>query len=1090
MRISLYFTICSLVMSVPAVVLYAQQPTASEISGTAHNQYGATVPNLTVNLQGIANNTDMTKVTDASGNYHFAAIPPGRYRISTVRPNGTSAPSTEFQVAANNAYTIDLTVSTAPRAGDPPPDAVVTAEPELLSKTDSQTAIDYNTNYSREMPQPNFTPPLGVGHGTDNLTILSAGVTAGGIGQGVGPADSGVRPVYNEFRIDGTDNNSRTQAGPLTYVSNAATEEQAVFQNQFAPVFGHSAGAKLDKVLRTGSNQVHGQIYDYLQHGGFNAMDQSLANLGATGNPRYDQNRLGGQLGIPIIHNKLFFLGNFEYIPLGFHQPIGGVSYAPTPEGFAILSNMPGVSAENLQLLGQSLPETGSATRFTTVAGQSIPLGMVSNQFQRSFQNQYVGTGNLDWVLGTNDSLHGWYTANDVSGNFSGSFLPAFNSSRSMISQVATLSEDHIFAPTVTNELRLGYNRSDLRFPDLIGNGSNFGTSLSPFPNVEIAGESNLFLGPGSIAAQRSAINGYQLNDNVSVNHRSHNITFGFDGLRILGSMHGLSQFAGNYIYSDMARFLLDLPPDVLSTKSFGDSYFNNSQYLISGWVQDRWIVRPNFSLNLGVRYSFDSIPGSFQTQNLNAISNVPGVLNFDNPQAQTHNFAPNVGFAWSPASKFMSRSVVVRGGFGMSYAGLWGTSNGLLAGTVAPQLATTVQGNLQSNTPGFLLGGGLTAPAPIASEADARALTSSFIGPQRVPYTEQWNFGVETDLWHNATFGAKYMGTRGVHLPVYTQLNAISAVTAQQSLPVYYQAPSQAQLNALPLSLEMLQSIPTNPFAQSGFNSPITTIADEGNSWYHGLGLTLNQRLYHGVQMIGAYTWSHLIDDSTGTFLDLASAERTRANSLYDRRHRFTLSGLWDTSTMFRTAFGNGRMVRNVLGGWMLSGTFTVQSGQQLGALGASNAGLLNNGLAGSALYNPSGTPGIASGLSPLMNSGGATVGYLVNKPNARFIQSAPGVFAPSMRNTVTLGHIDNFDVSLSKSFNVLEQYRFSLRADAFNLFNHPQFIGSRVGTASYGSLSLMPGFLNAGSPDFNNFEDYLGSNPRVLQLGLRLTF
>jgi hypothetical protein len=320
---------------------------------------------------------------------------------------------------------------------------------------------------------------------------LNANVTSnGGIGQGRGPLVGGQRPTNNNFQVEGIDKNDITVTGPLVYVPNEATQEFTLLANQFSSEFGQSSGGQFNIVVKSGSNDYHGSIYDYLQNRNLNAVDQQFARQGTTENPRYDQNRLGGTFGGPIKKNRLFF-ANFEAIPLGNASTVATSTLAPTAAGYQTLSSLGGISATNLGIFKQyvSAAPTGNGQSIT-VAGQSIPLGILPT-IGASWQNQYVGVGSVDYTISTNDQFRVRYIHNELNLINNAANLPASFTTINQRSLVATISEYHNFTPSLTNELRLGYNRFVQAYP--AGNFQYPG--LDVFPNLQID-ELNLQLGP------------------------------------------------------------------------------------------------------------------------------------------------------------------------------------------------------------------------------------------------------------------------------------------------------------------------------------------------------------------------------------------------------------------------------------------------------------------------------------------------------------------------------------------------------------------------------------------------------------------
>ena len=370
--------------------------------------------------------------------------------------------------------------------------------------------------------------------------------------------------------------------------------------------------------------------------------------------------------------------------------------------------------------------------------------------------------------------------------------------------------------------------------------------------------------------------------------------------------------------------------------------------------------------------------------------------------------------------------------------------------------------------------------------------LPRPYVPDQVRPYSINWNIGIQHNFLNNYTLEVRYLGTRGVHLPVQTHLNSFAPVQPGNSLPTYMNAPSQAQLDALPLTLTMLQNTSTNPWAAYGFASNITAFEPWGNSVYHGLAVQVNRRYSNGLQFQAAYTWSHNIDDSTAAlFSTLLSPRRPqdfqnwraeRASSALDRRQRFTFTGIYETPWL-RTS-GN-RVARTVLGGWMFSGTYTAESPEYATVQSGVDSNLNGDAAGDRVIINPAGQDGVGSGVTALKNSAGQIVAYVANNPNARYIQAGLGVYPNGGRNTLELRGINNFDLSLSKWFPIKgERVRFQFRADAYNAFNHPQFTPGKINTVELLGRSDTRSFLLPQNPAFNNPETAFGSNPRVIQL------
>jgi hypothetical protein len=476
----------------------------------------------------------------------------------------------------------------------------------------------------------------------------------------------------------------------------------------------------------------------------------------------------------------------------------------------------------------------------------------------------------------------------------------------------------------------------------------------------------------------------------------------------------------------------------------------------------------------------------------------VPGVLVFKAPDTQKKNFAPRVGLAWSPGK---SGTTSIRFGFGMAYDVIF---DNIGVNSLPPQFVTTIDVS-GLGTPNFLGSGGVVPGTAAASRtvAQLRAATSAFIPDQKLPYSIQWNAGIQHVFAKDYTFEARYLATRGVHLNVQTRPSKFAPVTPANSLPTYLQAPAQATLNALPLTLDQLGSISNvlPQFAAAGFtNSTLVEDSPIGNSSYHGLALQLNRRFSNGLQFIGAYTWSHLIDDSTADFNTTALTPRRpedfqnlandKSSSALDHRHRLTFAAVYDVP-FFRKA---NPLVKNVAGNWSIAPMFTYESPEYVTVLSQTDSNLNGDAAADRAIVNPAGTDGAGSAVTPLNNSAGQVVAYLAQNPNARYIQAGAGAYANGGRNTLAGRPIDNIDLNLLKNFSVRERTNIQFSAQFFNLLNHAQFVPGFINRVDNPSTPNISGnvvnYLTPGKPLFANPEAVFTSNPRAIQLALKILF
>jgi hypothetical protein len=396
-------------------------------------------------------------------------------------------------------------------------------------------------------------------------------------------------------------------------------------------------------------------------------------------------------------------------------------------------------------------------------------------------------------------------------------------------------------------------------------------------------------------------------------------------------------------------------------------------------------------------------------------------------------------------------------------------------------------------------------------SAADARANTAAYVPNQKLPYSIQWNFGVQHVFARNYTLEVRYLGTRGVHLDVQDRINKRTIVTQTNSLPTFLQAPSQATLDSLPLTLSNLQSVSNvvPAFAGYGFTNP-AFVEDNpfGNSTYHGLAVQMNRRFSNGLQFQGAYTWSHLIDDSTADFFttvltprrpqDFQNMRAERSTSALDRRHRFTIAGLYEPRWFKQSNW----MLKNIVGNWTIAPIYTYESPEFVTVESAVDSNLNGDAWPDRTIINTAGQAGTSSGVTPLCKGGpcpstgsaAVIVGYLAQNPNARYIKAGLGAYANAGRNTLAGRPIQNADMSLYKNFNVTERWRLQVGAQFLNIFNHAQFVPgfpSRVDNpVVLNTGAAVRNYLTAGNSIFNNPEAVYSSNPRNIQLAVKLVF
>ena len=378
--------------------------------------------------------------------------------------------------------------------------------------------------------------------------------------------------------------------------------------------------------------------------------------------------------------------------------------------------------------------------------------------------------------------------------------------------------------------------------------------------------------------------------------------------------------------------------------------------------------------------------------------------------------------------------------------------------------------------------------------------LPSQFTRPKSL----QWNFGIQHVFNDNYTVEVRYLGTRGIHLTVQDQLNRQPIVNASNALPVYFSAPSQATLDGLTNNLTALNAqlgtgniVPA--YLNAGFTGILTSYQQWGNSTYEGLATQVNRRFSNGLQFIGAYTWSHAIDDSTADVFSTYTTPRRpqdaqnltpdRSSSALDHRQRLSFAAVYDVP-YFKSS--QNWFAKNLVGNWVVSPIYTYQTGQLATAQSGTDSNLNGDSAGDRTIVNPAGNPNIGSGVTPLTNSNGDIVAYQVANTAAGYIATPKGALATGGRNTLQLRPIDDIDLSLTKRFTVREHYSLEFSARASNIFNHPQYTGGALNdVAAIGATSTnIHNTLIPNSPTFGDWASAFSSNPRSMQIAAKFIF
>jgi hypothetical protein len=572
------------------------QAISGDLVGRVTDASGAIVPNVSVTATNTATDVKASASTNAGGVYRISNLLPGNYDVSAAAPGFSTFKLRNVPVQLNQAATVDITLN----VGSVSTSVEVSDAASVIDTTTAQIQTTYAVKQIADLP----TNTIGVG--VINMSLLQAGVaSAGGIGVGAGPSIGGQRPRNNNFTVEGVDNNRKDVTGPNTFVPSESVAEFTLLQNQFQAEFGHSSGGQFNTIVKSGANQFHGELYEYVENRDLNAEDQTFKTQGILTNPRFDRNHLGGNFGGPIMKNKLFFFSSFEYNPLGQSANAGAPVFAPTSAGYAALGSAPGVNHTNLGVLQQYAvaPAVSAGAPSVAVGGISVPTGIIPLAAP-NFTNSYYGVQSIDHNISDKDQLRGRFIYNRIDQINTVADLPAFYTQVPIRSDTLTVAEYHTFSPTLTNEFRLGYERFNQSQP--VGNQTFPG--LDQFPNLSFV-NLNLQLGPNPNFPQTTVNNVYSGTENLTWVHGNHTFKFGTEFRDYISPQFFTQRSRGDYEYTDVALFLQDITPDFIAQRNIGGRTYYGNQLATYSYAQDTWRIRPNLTLNLGVRYEYTTVP-------------------------------------------------------------------------------------------------------------------------------------------------------------------------------------------------------------------------------------------------------------------------------------------------------------------------------------------------------------------------------------------------------------------------------------------------------------------------------------------------
>ncbi len=1069
-------------------VVFAQSYRGS-IRGHVVDPSGGVMVGAKVTARSNATGLTRETVTGSDGGYVLAELPAGGYVVMAQAPSlSPVAQNVIVNVGLDTSADFDLTQ--------------VERRQEQVTVTEESPLVDNTRDVLGEVVDQQLVTDLPLnGRDFGKLVALVPGATVepsgvAAIQSGFGQfAINGSRDRSNNYTLDGTDNNDPffnnsafNQAGiggaPASILPIDAIQEFNL-QSQFSAEYGRNSGSVVNIITRSGTNHLHGSAFEFLRNDALDA--RNFFNRDPAPKSAFRNNQFGASLGGPVIGNKTFFFGAYE-----------GQRERVTSDFSLLVPTQTQITEAQQLIVGNGGTPSQALTNMLALFPASSTGTTPGSVEDKNDLDSFIAK--IDHQISPTESITGRYTFARSQQVFplgglgfgAGSRLPQFAQSSPTRVQLVSASLLSTVSYGKINEVRFGYSRYRTSFNSLDANFDpaslgtptstfNLGTDKLGLPEMDFGGVfENLGASAFSIPRGRTS-QSFQILDNFTWIHGRHTIKFGGEYRRAVIDSFNDNLERGLFSFGTADPSTLALCPaapgcddsGALTLVSFyqGDTFplvnagntrrntFNNG---MSFFAQDDIRLRPTFTLNLGLRWEYFGPLGESHNllSNLGRDGNLAlvGSDGLDGAyQRDLNNFGPRVGFAWSLMPK-----TIVRGGYGVYFDYVpqdllianFTNSAGLATNPIGPEAVVSLSNSYDSTAfDGSNVGAPiLAAPAPPFPPAGA----DIFFTPRNLvtPYVQNWNLNFQQDLSGMVALQLGYVGSKGTKLVRLRDAN-------------------QPDVNG------------NRPNVNYGFMDEFATIS---SSTYHALQATLRTRDWHGLSGFTGYTWSKSLDDASDgidfNFATVAlpqdsnnlSAEHGPSN--FDTRHRFTAAFSYSIPKLF----GPKRFSQ----GWQLNTIVTAQSGRPVPIVNSDDTSGANFDV----FPTPSNfhqRPNVVPGVNPINSnweSGPDTIGYL--NANA-FVDPPFGTFGNLGRNEIYGPRFWNADFAVSKNTQLFERLNLQLRAEFFNIFNHPNF--------ALPNFFVVPGFGPAGqitqTPDQAQTNPGLGGGgPRVVQLAAKFTF
>ncbi|MBI2818676.1 MAG: TonB-dependent receptor [Acidobacteria bacterium] len=1001
------------------------QATTATISGTVADSSRAVLPGATVVILHEETGISRTVRADAAGRYSAPSLALGSYRVTASLEGFQSEARSGIVLTIGRQAVVNFEL----QVGAVTQTVEVTGEAPLVETTQSSVDFLVNDTTVRELPLN--------GRDITQLILLNPGVaqvdndTTGSVTYIYGKvySFSGFRPYDNLFLLDGTEINQHNNvppAGASGSLFGAETVQEFVVKSSgFSAAYGRTLGGVVNAVTKSGTNTFHGSVFEYLRNSALDARnffdrDPSKPTV-RSDPPPFRRNQFGGSVGGPIVRDKSFFFTAYE----GLRQSRTDSATYFVPDSNlrqGIFSAVPReqVAPIALRYLALYPPSNGRPV------GEGIAefLYGTSQRAQDDF-----GQGRMDYQISPNNSLFGRFTY--ANSSFAQNPFPGYVSTSEMLTRLLTLSETHIFSPRLLNTFRFGFSRTVPRdrgtYPnwpqDLISNPDEKAT-----PRINPGGGLTALSFAGTSPDLGFWTNRFEYIDDVTLSLGPHTLQFGGNFQRAQYNYHYPEFSVSDWGFGGIANFLRIRPTSYRGTpERFGDFWRGFRQNFLGLYVQDDWQVRPNLTLNLGLRYDLGTVPKEHHGRiaNLRKVSDVTptaGDPYYNN--GGKLDFSHRFGFAWSP---FGDSKTSVRGGFGMFYhrvdmATYWVAA--MRNGSLSPVF------RIQNPTGQFFPNAIATIQASLPIGQGVEYMHFGAENGVQTPYAMSWNLTAQRQLGNSTVISAGYAANRGVDLSYTTNVNQPRAEFVNGFL-----------------------TIPQGATLQNPAWSDILFYGTGVNSWYHALQINAQKRMAAGLQFQLSYTFSKALSeaDAATKIGPFQGAGNDAMRYSHDRKvskswASFDVRNLLTANYVYELPFGPGKpwlsqggVMGHLFGGWELNGIITLKNGQPLGIEMSAPRAL-------SAL-RLSVVPNQKSDFSrDAITWGAPNVSQDPTGQERYFNPDAYEVPGPRQignvgRYTLINPGVANWDLGLSKNFQVTEQMRVQFRSEFFNLLNRANF-------------------------------------------------